>query len=299
MRVSVIIPTYQGCSKILSVIESLLRQTIKNFEVIVVIDGSTDNTKQVLSKPFETISLRIIDQANKGRAGARNAGAGQANGELLIFFDDDILPESDSVERHVKFHMANHNAILIGNTPQAVYNIKNDFHQYRSYISQRWMTSYTDEVVPLNKGSLFLTAANFSIGKKLFLQMGGFNEKLRDAEDKELGIRAFKADIPLYFDKQNVAWHHENISCHSYILRLRQYAISNREVNSLHPGFLTKRETTLSVFKKAIYFFLATSWVVRIIDSFNIFIILPSKMRYKMYDAITFSLSEVYPEVRL
>ena len=87
VRVSVIIPSYNSQSTVGAAIESALAQNVEATEIIVVDDGSTDSTVEVL-KNFES-SIKIVRQANAGAAAARNAGAAAARGEYLAFLDAD------------------------------------------------------------------------------------------------------------------------------------------------------------------------------------------------------------------
>jgi glycosyltransferase involved in cell wall biosynthesis len=90
---SIIIPTFNGASRIGSCLDSLVKQTAgRNVEILVVDDGSTDNTAQVV-RAYP--SVRLVLQANAGPAAARNRGAMEAKGRLLLFTDDDCVPMSD------------------------------------------------------------------------------------------------------------------------------------------------------------------------------------------------------------
>ena len=91
--VSVIIPCYNQAHFLGEAIDSVLAQSYPNFEIIVVDDGSTDNTSEVAGS---YAGLRCIRQVNQGLAAARNAGLGQSNGEYLVFLDADdrLLPEA-------------------------------------------------------------------------------------------------------------------------------------------------------------------------------------------------------------
>jgi glycosyltransferase involved in cell wall biosynthesis len=104
LTVSVIVPTYNGSHRILNVLRALEDQTVSDFEVIVAIDGSEDRTKEVLENHRVKLNrFKVIEQTNKGRASIRNFGAGKADGDLLIFYDDDMRPASDSVAKHLDF----------------------------------------------------------------------------------------------------------------------------------------------------------------------------------------------------
>jgi glycosyltransferase involved in cell wall biosynthesis len=298
IRASIIIPTYNGSQKLSRILDALLAQSIRDFEVVVVIDGSTDHTLEIaegyapLFKSFE-----IIVQDNKGRAGARNKGVREAQADLIVFYDDDMVPAKDSVERHVHFHRDKKNAVLTGCTPQAMEAGSNDFTLYRAFLSERWTRHLMNSRTPLDEQNLFLTAANCSLEKATFTKVGGFDETRSDGEDKDLAKRAFKQKVDLYFDSENIAHHQELINCRSYIARLRQYALAEKKIRSVDNRFGSNVSVTM--FRRFWYFILASALPVRIIDSFNVFIVMPRWIRYKFYDAILFSLSEVYPEVRI
>ncbi|MBU4315078.1 glycosyltransferase family 2 protein [Patescibacteria group bacterium] len=95
--VSVIIPTFEHANVLTACIESVLNQTYKNLEIIVVDDGSTDNTREVLQKFANKI--QILTQENQGSNPARNRGWKQASGEYLIFCDADVVMKLNMIEK--------------------------------------------------------------------------------------------------------------------------------------------------------------------------------------------------------
>jgi glycosyltransferase involved in cell wall biosynthesis len=97
--VSVVIPAYNAEAFLGETLDSVLAQTYPNLEVIVVDDGSTDATPQLLEKYSDRI--RVLRQANAGQAAARNYGAREAHGELLAFLDSDDLWDPDKIARQV------------------------------------------------------------------------------------------------------------------------------------------------------------------------------------------------------
>lgn len=300
MKVSVIIPTYQGAGRVINTIRALENQTFRDFELVVVIDGSDDATaSKIRNEAFDFRAFSIIEQPNKGRAGARNTGARVATGDILIFFDDDVVPKPDVLARHVDFHKNHSDAVLVGSTPQGQRIDASDFEHYRVHLSSKWLNDLPDKITQLSEKNLFVTSANLSIGRQLFISNHGFDENLRDAEDKELGFRLVKKGIPIYFDRNNVATHMETITCRSYIQRLRQYAEANRMVDVLHGKSPNPEIPSTTGPRRFFYSLLAFSWIVWVIDNFNIFVLMPLKMRYRIYDAVTFALSNVHPHVRI
>ena len=109
-RVSVIIPVYNGEATISRAIDSALAQKFDSFETIVVDDGSTDGTVRVLEGYGS--SIKVVRQANRGPAAARNAGAGLGRGKYLAFLDadDEWLPQK--LSRTVPALDANPDAVL-------------------------------------------------------------------------------------------------------------------------------------------------------------------------------------------
>ncbi len=98
-KVSVIIPTYNRASMVCEAIDSVLAQTYPDFEVVVVDDGSTDGTGEVLRARYGD-RIRYFYQENQGRAVARNRGIRASTGEYLIFLDSDdwLLPEALEIQ---------------------------------------------------------------------------------------------------------------------------------------------------------------------------------------------------------
>jgi len=98
--VSVIIPAYNATAFLGETLDSVLAQTYPNLEIIVVDDGSTDDTPDLLGSYGDRI--RVLRQANSGQATARNHGAREAHGELLAFLDSDDLWDPDKIARQVE-----------------------------------------------------------------------------------------------------------------------------------------------------------------------------------------------------
>lgn len=110
-RVSVVIPTY-NCAKFLGqAIDSALKQTYRDFEIIVVDDGSTDGTRALVAVYEE--SVRYVYQSNQGASAARNAALSRSNGEFIAYLDADDLWRPDKLSRQVEFLDAHPNCGLV------------------------------------------------------------------------------------------------------------------------------------------------------------------------------------------
>lgn len=291
-EISIIIPSFNGAYKLPVVLSAIAAQTVKPLEIIVVVDGSTDNTKQVLeSEKIKYENLKIIFQDNGGRAKVRNTGASAAIGDLLIFFDDDMIPDVKCIEEHKKKHLEYFGVIVTGAQIDYHSDESSDFQKFKSFLSLKWSIPLIKEAgEPLGKDNFFVTAANFSIPRILFLELGGFDEKLQDSEDFELAVRAFKRKVPIYYNHDAFAWHNDPMNCRKYVNRLREYTRSQQKLQSINPvrDQLLQRymPPALPGIKRLLFYFFAANFWVWSVDHFNWLLVLPKKIRYKIYDFI-------------
>ncbi|MFZ2038541.1 MAG: glycosyltransferase family 2 protein [Minisyncoccia bacterium] len=103
MKVTIIIPTYNAEKYIAETIDSILNQTHKNIEIIVVDDGSTDNTKEIIKDYIENKKIIYFRKNNGGPATARNIGIKSATGDYIALLDADDIWMSDKLEKQIKF----------------------------------------------------------------------------------------------------------------------------------------------------------------------------------------------------
>jgi glycosyltransferase involved in cell wall biosynthesis len=99
--ISVIIPTYNRADKVCKGIESVISQTFRDFEIVVVDDGSSDDTAKVLKQAFGE-RIRYFHQTNQGASIARNRGVAEARGEWIAFLDSDDIWEPNKLEWQLK-----------------------------------------------------------------------------------------------------------------------------------------------------------------------------------------------------
>lgn len=296
MKVSVIVPTYNGANKLGGILNALKKQTYKDFELVVAIDGSTDNSMEVVQGFQDSFNpLKIIQQKNKGRAAIRNFGASQAMGSLLIFFDDDMRPKENCLEQHILHHAKLPGTLMTGEQIDDIDLAITPFQKYKCFLSNKWaepLRQIEDKALPLEK--LHLSAANFSIPKFIFQKLGGFDEQLKDNEDLDLATRAYHKGYDVYYRHSAFAWHDDFHSCKSFIKRQAEYIfyhnyvrINKTEVYSNVPRF-SKEPAKLSFFKKLFYSFWGLGWWVTLVDK-GLLGWLPQKLQFRMYDWIVYA----------
>jgi glycosyltransferase involved in cell wall biosynthesis len=180
-KVSVIIPAHNAARFVTETIESVLHQTYRDLEVIVVDDGSTDETVQVLRAFKDRIVLR--SQPNGGVARARNAGARIATGEWLAFLDADDLWLPEKLERQLELADAGTAWIY---SDRFNFGSLGDGPEIQSEIT----TMHEGDVFTalLAEGN-FISSSTVIVRKEIFDRVGGYCENLRGTEDWDLWIR--------------------------------------------------------------------------------------------------------------
>jgi glycosyltransferase involved in cell wall biosynthesis len=183
--VSVVIPAYNAARFIGGAIESALSQTISDLEVIVVNDGSTDDTAEAVERYLSDRRVRCISQQNRGLPGARNAGAENSRGEYLAFLDaDDFLAPNALEVMTRKFEETGAAWLNVG-----VLKIEGERRTYRCpRIPQG------DLLIAILEGD-FITRSPF-YPRKEFFEIGMYDQEIRMREDWDINIRMVAAGRP-------------------------------------------------------------------------------------------------------
>ncbi len=177
--ISVIIPNYNYARTLPKCFEALDKQTYTNFEVIVVDDGSTDESVSVIKK----FPCELIETKNNGVSAARNLGASRAKGEIVFFLDSDMALYEDALAKTVEaFEQDPSVGCVCGMYAKEPLFKGSWVKEYRTLQNYYWRIS--------SEG--YVTAGFFSLGgvkKSIFHEVGGFNVRLNNSEDVELGNR--------------------------------------------------------------------------------------------------------------
>lgn len=215
--VSIIMPTYNRSKTLAQSIESVLKQTYKDWQLIVVDDGSTDNTEDLMAAYKDDKRIIYYKQANAGPIKARNNGARLAEGEWLAFLDsdDEWLPEK--LEKQLAMAEGKGDVLIFGNFfyVDETGKIIGEFFKDKSQ-------PYSGKILPHLLLDNFILTSSVLVNKKIFDEVGGFNEKLdlTIGEDYELWLRiADKAEF--YFVAEPIA----NYRVHSVQLTKKRLSV--------------------------------------------------------------------------
>ena len=185
--VSVVIPTYCRAHLLGRAIQSVLNQTYQDLEIIIVDDGSSDNTDEVVKSLKDERIRYIRHEKNKGATAARNTGIKAARGEYIAFqdSDDEWLPQK--LEKQMKVFETV--SPKVGVVYTGFVRIEND---KKEYIPYSWVAQKEGDIhKELLKGS-FITTPSIVVRKECFKKAGMFDEHLPRLQDWELVLRLSK-----------------------------------------------------------------------------------------------------------
>ncbi len=222
--ITVIIPTFNRYQFLLEAIESVESQSYPNLEIIVVDDGSTDETFSISKKE----NLKYIFQENKGPSAARNIGAIAANGDWLAFLDSDdlwkpkkLMKQWESLANNPDYKAVYTNEIWIRNGVRINQCKKHQKHSGWIY----------PKCLPL----CIISPSSILLHKNLWKEVGGMDESLPMAEDYDLWLRLSAKHKFLFYDENLIikrAGHSDQLSIKWGIDRYRVTALQKMLKNS-------------------------------------------------------------------
>lgn len=226
-KVSVIVCTYNGSRTLRQTIESLQKLHYPDYEVMVVDDGSTDGTPDIL-RDFPEI--RVIRQDNRGLSAARNRGAQEASGEILAYTDDDCMPDEDWLYQLVGTFLRGGYAMVGGPNlpPPARTRIEAAVAAAPGAPAHVLLTDQEAEHVP---------GCNMAVTRQAFLQVGGFNPVYRKAgDDVDFCWRILEQGLTIGFNPSAVVWHYRRSTIADYFKQQRGYGEAEAILRFQHPN---------------------------------------------------------------
>lgn len=236
MDISVVVPTYNRREIVSRSLQTLFAQDFPSsqFEVIVVVDGSTDGTAEALRALTPGCRFRVIEQENRGLAGARNTGFRAAESDLVLFLDDDMRCDPGLVSAHVKAHRESGSVVVFGAlflSADSKANLASEcfkreigaFHlRHRSDPTAQWQV--TDCVF-----------SNSSIPRAMLAAAGGFDEQFRMREDLELGIRLRESGVRMVYIGDAIAYQFYDKTGADLLADAKRFAIADVRLARKHP----------------------------------------------------------------
>ncbi len=274
--ISVVMPTYNRADAIGLTLQHLAKQTLSPdlFEVIIIDDGSTDNTSEVVAVQELPFDIRYYPGPNRGAAAARNLGVSRALGDFILFLDCDIIPTPELLETHLVSHRTNDNVCVILGKVQSwtdsqlwgerVCNVYDVGHNYGDSIRTiAFYMAYT---------------ANMSVKRALIEKINGFDESFSSSgfEDVEFAYRASLEGALQIYQPSALAFHNHPLKLSQYLQKSAAYMRLAALLIKLHPeirhlqipGFDNyfpplASPLTLRALKRRVWVWVLSLWPVR------------------------------------
>lgn len=231
---SVIIPVYNRPDEVRELLESLSKQTLKDFEVLLIEDGSVNRCDTVAQEFDKDLNICYFYKENSGRSLTRNYGMERASGEYLIFFDSDcIIPER--YFEIVKARLEEDYVDCFGG-PDAAHTSFSNLQKAISYSMTSFFT--TGGIRGGKKGMEKFTPRTFNMGfsKEVYKRVGGFKDMF--GEDIDLSLRIQKAGFHTVLIRDAFVYHKRRVSFRSFYRQVSVFGRARVDLYLLHPESL-------------------------------------------------------------
>ena len=235
MKYSIIVPVFNRPDEVDELLQSLVGQTLKDFEVVIVEDGSEKPCKDVCDKYAGKIDVKYFMKKNSGPGQSRNYGAERANGEYLIVLDSDVvLPEG--YLKAVDDELNREPSDAFGG-PDCAHD---SFTETQKAISYSMTSFFTTGGIRGGKKKLdkfYPRSFNMGIRRDVYKRLGGFS-KMRFGEDIDFSIRIFKAGCKCRLFPKAWVWHKRRTDMRKFFRQVYNSGIARVNLYKLYPESL-------------------------------------------------------------
>ena len=235
-KVSIVCPTFNGATRgyLREAIESALDQTFKDYELIIVDDGSTDHTKEVCEPYLEDSRVHYMFQPNAGPASARNTGISASTGEFICFLDDDDIWKAEKLQRQIEYidaQLSNFSNWGMVFTWVELIDAQGNIIGYRGHRQEGTIYKYLlfEHIIDATSSVL--------VKRGVFDKIGLFDEAFKQCEDWDMWLRIAKNylifPIQEYLVKHRE--HKHRLSCSSEEAFFHEIAVLKKALSAAPP----------------------------------------------------------------
>ena len=235
MKYSFIIPVYNRPDEVDELLDSLTRQTFREFEVVVVEDGSVVPCKDIVDKYTDRLSIHYYNKANSGPGQTRNYGVDWANGEYMLILDSDcILPEKylEAVEAELQRQKAD----AFGG-PDRAHESFTDVQKAINYAMTSFFTTGGIRGGKKKLDKFYPRSFNMGVRKDVYQALGGFS-KMRFGEDIDFSIRIFKGGYQCRLFPEAWVWHKRRTDLKKFFKQVHNSGIARINLYKKYPESL-------------------------------------------------------------
>jgi glycosyltransferase involved in cell wall biosynthesis len=239
LTVSIIIPTHNRSAAVRRTLDAVCSQDypLHQLEVIVAADRCIDDTVEMVKAYPAPCRMKVIEVPGRGAADARNCGASRAEGRLLIFIDDDIVPMPGFIRAHERWQRPDR--VVVGYSRPIIPDHKD---LYWIELRRWWMAMFSRMREPGHRFTFHdCLSGNFSIHADLFTRIGGFDTGFsanHAHEDYELGVRLIEAGAEMVFAADAVGDHYECRDLHGSFKRKQDEGRGDVMLGTRHPELI-------------------------------------------------------------
>lgn len=236
MFISIIVPVFNRAYEIDEFLASFLKQAKRNFEILIIDDGSTDNLKEVVEKYTNDIELRYFYQQHKGPGAARNLGLEKANGDVFVFIDSDCTVPENYIE-NLENHLKNEDFDAFGGPD----TYRDDFPPFLKAVNYS-MTSFigtggTRGSTGKQLAKYYPRSFNMGIKRKVYEKIGGMNE-LRHGQDMDFSNRIYKARFKVKFLPDVFVYHKRRTNLKRFFKQIFNWGITRINLGRIDKNML-------------------------------------------------------------
>ena len=250
MKYSFIIPVYNRPDEVDELLDSLTRQTLRDFEVVVVEDGSAIPCREVVSKYAGRLTVHYYNKENSGPGQTRNYGVERANGEYMLILDSDCILPEDYLEE-VEAELRAKKADAFGG-PDRAHHSFTDVQKAINYAMTSFFTTGGIRGGKKKLDKFYPRSFNMGIRKDVYQALGGFS-KMRFGEDIDFSIRIFKAGYACRLFPEAWVWHKRRTDLKKFFKQVHNSGIARINLYKKYPESLKLVHMLPAVFTLGVF----------------------------------------------
>ena len=235
MKYSFIVPVYNRPDEVDELLDSLTRQTLTGFEVIVVEDGSAVPCAEVCWKYADRLDLHYFDKPNSGPGQSRNYGVERAQGEYVIILDSDVVLPEDYLQA-VDDELRRSPADAFGG-PDSAHSSFTDTQKAISYSMTSFFTTGGIRGGKKKLDKFYPRSFNMGVRREVYQRLGGFS-RMRFGEDIDFSIRIFKAGCRCRLFPEAWVWHKRRTDFRKFFRQVYNSGIARINLYKKYPESL-------------------------------------------------------------
>lgn len=254
MTFSIIVPVYNRPQEVEELLASLCEQTNKDFEVIIVEDGSSVPCEAVCKRYANKLDIHYLVKPNGGPSAARNFGAERAIGEYLLILDSDIIAPATYIEEIVK-ELTNKDADAFGG-PDAAHPDFNPIQKAISYSMTSFLTTGGIRGGKKKMDKFYPRSFNLGVKREVFEALHGFDTTMRFGEDIDFSIRIFANGYKCRLFPEAWVYHKRRSTFRQFFKQVHNSGIARIHLYMKYPESLKLVHLLPAVFTLGVLFFI-------------------------------------------